>query len=47
MPMFEGEKQGDLVSIVLGGMVADEVKNGYNQIFGAGIMVPPKELIVG
>jgi hypothetical protein len=27
--------------------VADEVKNGYNQIFGAGIMVPPKELIVG
>lgn len=27
--------------------VADEVKNGYNQIFGAGIVVPPKELIVG
>jgi hypothetical protein len=27
--------------------VAQEVKNGYNQIFGAGIMVPPKELIVG
>jgi len=27
--------------------VAQEVKNGYNQIFGAGIMVPPKDLIVG
>ena len=27
--------------------VADEVKNGYNQIFGAGIMVPPKDLILG
>jgi hypothetical protein len=27
--------------------VADEVKNGYNQIFGAGIVVPPKQLIVG
>ncbi len=27
--------------------VADEVKNGYNQIFGTGIVVPPKQLIVG
>lgn len=27
--------------------VADEVKNGYNQIFGAGIVVPPKDLITG
>lgn len=27
--------------------VADEVKNGYNQIFGAGIVVPPKQLITG
>lgn len=27
--------------------VADEVKNGYNQIFGAGIVVPPKGLITG
>lgn len=27
--------------------VADEVKNGYNQIFGAGIVVPPKQLLVG
>ncbi len=26
--------------------VADEVKNGYNQIFGTGIMVPPKQLLV-
>ena len=27
--------------------LAEEVKNGYNQIFGAGIVVPPKDLIVG
>jgi hypothetical protein len=27
--------------------VAEEVKNGYNQIFGAGIVVPPKDLILG
>ena len=27
--------------------VADEVKNGYNQIFGAGIVVPPQQLITG
>ena len=27
--------------------VAEEVKNGYNQIFGAGIVVPPKQLITG
>lgn len=27
--------------------VADEVKNGYNQIFGAGIVVPPRQLITG
>jgi hypothetical protein len=27
--------------------VAQEVENGYNQIFGAGIVVPPKQLITG
>ena len=27
--------------------VADEVKNGYNRIFGGGIVVPPKQLIMG
>jgi hypothetical protein len=27
--------------------VADEVKNGYNQIYGAGIVVPPQQLITG
>ena len=27
--------------------VADEVRNGYNNIFGAGIVVPPKDLILG
>ena len=26
--------------------VAEEVQNGYNQIFGSGILVPPKQLIV-
>lgn len=27
--------------------VAEEIKNGYNQIFGAGIVIPPKDLILG
>jgi hypothetical protein len=33
--------------IVIIAEVADEVKNGYNQIFGAGIVVPAKQLITG
>lgn len=33
--------------IVCESEVADEVRNGYNQIFGAGIMVPPQQLITG
>ena len=33
--------------IVVIAEVADEVKNGYNNIFGAGIVVPPKQLITG
>lgn len=33
--------------IVCTSEVADEVKNGYNQIFGAGIVVPPQQLITG
>ena len=33
--------------IITAGDVAEEVKNGYNQIFGAGIVVPPKDLILG
>lgn len=37
----------DKSNIILIAEVADEVKNGYNQIFGAGIVVPPKQLIVG
>lgn len=36
-----------LAHVVLVAEVAEEVKNGYNQIFGAGIVVPPKQLIVG
>jgi len=27
--------------------VAVEVKNGYNEIFGAGIVVPPKQILTG
>jgi hypothetical protein len=34
-------------NIVCVAEVAEEVKNGYNQIFGAGIVVPPKDLILG
>ena len=33
--------------IVVSAVVADEVRLGYNQIFGAGIVVPPKGLITG
>lgn len=33
--------------IVIEAEVAFEVKNGYNQIFGSGIVVPPKQLITG
>ena len=33
--------------IVVSAEVADEVKNGYNSIFGTGIVVPPKQLITG
>ena len=35
------------VNVMVVAEVADEVKNGYNQIFGAGIVVPPKQLITG
>lgn len=37
----------DKKNVVILAEVADEVKNGYNQIFGAGIVVPPKQLITG
>jgi len=33
--------------IVIESEVASEVKNGYNQIFGTGIVIPPKQLITG
>jgi hypothetical protein len=33
--------------IVIEAEVASDVKNGYNQIFGSGIVVPPKQLITG
>ncbi len=37
----------EMSKIITVANVAEEVKNGYNQIFGAGIMVPPKDLILG
>jgi hypothetical protein len=33
--------------IVCTANVAEEVKNGYNRVFGAGIVVPPQGLITG
>lgn len=36
-----------LEKIVCVAGVAEEVKNGYNQIYGAGIVVPPQQLITG
>jgi hypothetical protein len=36
-----------LEKIVCAAEVAEEVKNGYNQIYGAGIVVPPQQLITG
>ena len=37
----------DKSKIICSSELAEEVKNGYNQIFGAGIVVPPKDLILG
>jgi hypothetical protein len=33
--------------VVISAQVAQEVENGYNQIYGAGIVVPPQQLITG
>jgi hypothetical protein len=47
MQAADGPFKVNLDKIMLIAEVADEVKNGYNQIFGAGIVVPPKQLITG
>lgn len=47
MQAADGPFTVHLDKIVTTANVADEVKNGYNQIFGAGIVVPPKDLILG
>ena len=47
MQAGDGPYTVSLDKIITHGLVADEVKNGYNQIFGAGIVVPPKQLITG
>jgi len=47
MHAADGPFTVDKSKIICIANVADEVKNGYNQIFGAGIVVPPKDLILG
>lgn len=37
----------DKTKVICIAEVADEVKNGYNQIYGAGLVVPPQQLITG
>ena len=47
MHAADGPFNVDKSKIICVANVAEEVKNGYNQIFGAGIVVPPKDLILG
>ena len=50
MPWFHAAEGPYTISrdkIICIASVGEEVKNGYNQIFGAGIVVPPKHLITG
>ena len=47
MHAADGPFTVDKSKIICIAEVAEEVKNGYNQIFGAGIVVPPKDLILG
>ena len=47
MHAADGPFTVDKSKIICVANVAEEVKNGYNQIFGAGIVVPPKDLILG
>jgi hypothetical protein len=47
MQAADGPFTIDKDHIVVMAEVAQEVENGYNQIFGAGIVVPPKQLITG
>jgi hypothetical protein len=46
MKASNGPFEIDKKNVIISAEVADEVKNGYNQIFGAGIVVPPKQLLV-
>lgn len=47
MHAAEGPFTVNRTSVITVANVAEEVKNGYNRIFGAGIVVPPKGLITG
>jgi hypothetical protein len=47
MQASDGPFTVNLAQIVIVAEVAEEVKNGYNQIYGAGIVVPPQQLITG
>ena len=50
MPWFHAAEGPYTISrdkIICVANVAEEVKNGYNRVFGAGIVVPPQGLITG
>jgi hypothetical protein len=47
MQASNGPFKVNLDKIMFEADVAQEVVNGYNQIFGAGIVVPPRQLITG
>jgi hypothetical protein len=47
MPYVNGEISLNRATLVLVSEVDTELKNQYNNIFGSGIITPPKELIVG
>lgn len=47
MQASDGPFTVSLEKVVIVAEVAEEVKNGYNQIYGAGIVVPPQQLITG
>jgi len=47
MQSSEGSSTINKDKVVICGNTAEDVKTGYNRIFGAGIVVPSKQLITG
>lgn len=47
MQSAEGPFEISQQNVMVVAETAEEVKNGYNRIFGAGIVVPSKQLITG